>query len=240
MLSSEHRDLVEKAVDRRHRHRRVGGDPRGKHRTHIMPARPSLTRKQVKQAEADRFLARVESALDDAHRAAADACAEFMRTVPRTSDGLVDDALGSGFVAVYKPSYQLRVALRALGALEGRDQGVWAVSDFERHVRSRSIGAYRATCEAACAVLNARLVAAGEFYPHCRMDREIRAYHAENPAAPRRHNQLARLMVDILTRDVEDRERASEERAVDAAASAMGKKRGPGRAASMTPERRAE
>ncbi|MGO9757534.1 MAG: hypothetical protein ACLPNY_13085 [Roseiarcus sp.] len=37
-------------------------------------------------------------------------------------------------------------------------------------------------------------------------------------------NQLARLMVDILTRDVEDRERAPEERGVDAAASATGKK----------------
>jgi len=46
------------------------------------------------------------------------------------------------------------------------------------------------------------------------------------PKIPRRRrdtNQLARLMVDILTRDVEDRERAPEERGVDAAASAMDK-----------------
>jgi hypothetical protein len=133
-----------------------------------MAAKPSLTRKQVKQAEADGYLACVKSALDDAHGAAVDACAEIMRTVPRTPDGLVNDAFGSGFVAVYKPSYQLRVALRALAALEGRDQGLWAVSDFERHVKSRSVGAYRATCDAACAVLNAHLVGAGEFYPHCR------------------------------------------------------------------------
>jgi hypothetical protein len=57
---------------------------------------------------------------------------------------------------------------------------------------------------------------------------------------PRDTNQLAKLMVDILTGDVEDRERTPEERGVDPAASAMGKKGGPARAASMTPERRKE
>src|SRR5579863_1997555 len=57
---------------------------------------------------------------------------------------------------------------------------------------------------------------------------------------PRDTNQLAKLMVDILTGEVEDRERTPEERGVDPAASAMGKKGGPARAASMTPERRAE
>ena len=57
---------------------------------------------------------------------------------------------------------------------------------------------------------------------------------------PRDTNQLAKLMVDILTGEVEDRERTPEERGVDPAASAMGKRGGPARAASMTPERRAE
>jgi hypothetical protein len=57
---------------------------------------------------------------------------------------------------------------------------------------------------------------------------------------PRDTNQLAKLMVDILTGEVEDRERTPEERGVDPAASAMGKKGGPARAASMTPERRKE
>jgi hypothetical protein len=57
---------------------------------------------------------------------------------------------------------------------------------------------------------------------------------------PRDTNQLAKLMVDILTGQVEDRERTPEERGVDPAASAMGKKGGPARAASMTPERRKE
>ena len=47
-------------------------------------------------------------------------------------------------------------------------------------------------------------------------------------------------MVDILTGQVEDRELTPEERGVDPAASAMGKKGGPARAASMTPERRSE
>ena len=57
---------------------------------------------------------------------------------------------------------------------------------------------------------------------------------------PRDTNQLAKLMVDILTGEVEDREPTPEERGVDPAASAMGKKGGPARAASMTPARRAE
>ena len=57
---------------------------------------------------------------------------------------------------------------------------------------------------------------------------------------PRDTNQLAKLMVDILTGEVEDRERTPEERGVDPAASAMGKKGGPARAASMTPARRTE
>ncbi len=63
---------------------------------------------------------------------------------------------------------------------------------------------------------------------------------AKHPKRPRDTNQLGKLMVDILTGQVEDRERTPEERGVDPAASAMGKKGGPARAASMTPERRAE
>ncbi|HKN30783.1 MAG TPA: RNA-binding protein [Roseiarcus sp.] len=63
---------------------------------------------------------------------------------------------------------------------------------------------------------------------------------AYNVKRPRDTNQLGKLMVDILTGQVEDREPTPEERGVDPAASAMGKKGGPARAASMTPERRAE
>jgi hypothetical protein len=61
-----------------------------------------------------------------------------------------------------------------------------------------------------------------------------------HPKRPRDTNQLAKLMVDILTGAIEDREPTAEERGVDPAASAMGKKGGPARAASMTPERRSE
>jgi len=62
----------------------------------------------------------------------------------------------------------------------------------------------------------------------------------KTPKRPRDTNQLAKLMVDILTGEIEDRERTPEERGVDPAASAMGKKGGAARAKSMTPERRAE
>jgi hypothetical protein len=47
-------------------------------------------------------------------------------------------------------------------------------------------------------------------------------------------------MVDIGTGEVTDREPTPEERGVDPSASAMGKKGGPARAASLSPERRAE
>jgi hypothetical protein len=57
---------------------------------------------------------------------------------------------------------------------------------------------------------------------------------------PRDPAQLAKLIVDIATGEVEDRELTPEERGKDAAASAMGRKGGPARAASMTPQRRAE
>jgi len=60
------------------------------------------------------------------------------------------------------------------------------------------------------------------------------------PKRPRDTNQLAKLMVDILTGEVEDREPTPEERGTDPAASAIGRNGGPARAASMTPERRRE
>jgi hypothetical protein len=47
-------------------------------------------------------------------------------------------------------------------------------------------------------------------------------------------------MVDIATGESGDRQLTAEERGVDPAASAMGKKGGPARARSMTPERRTE
>ena len=60
------------------------------------------------------------------------------------------------------------------------------------------------------------------------------------PKRPRDPAQLAKLMVDIATGEVEDRAPTPEEQGKDPAASAMGKKGGVARAAAMSPERRAE
>jgi hypothetical protein len=62
----------------------------------------------------------------------------------------------------------------------------------------------------------------------------------KHPKRPRDFSQAAKLVVDIASGQVEDREPTPEERGVDPAASAMGKKGGPARAASLTPQRRAE
>ena len=62
----------------------------------------------------------------------------------------------------------------------------------------------------------------------------------KHPKRPRDLNQWAKRMVDIATGEVTDREPTPEERGVDPSASAMGKKGGPARAASLSPERRAE
>ena len=59
---------------------------------------------------------------------------------------------------------------------------------------------------------------------------------SDTPKRPRDPNQLAKLIVDIATGEEEDTARLPK----DAAAQAMGKKGGKARAASMSPERRAE
>lgn len=59
---------------------------------------------------------------------------------------------------------------------------------------------------------------------------------ADTPKRPRDPNQLAKLIVDIATGDEAD----TPPQPKDAAAQAMGRKGGAARAASMTPERRAE
>jgi hypothetical protein len=55
------------------------------------------------------------------------------------------------------------------------------------------------------------------------------------PKCRRDTNRLAKLMFDILTGEVEDREPTPEERGIDPAASAIGRNGDPARAASMTP-----
>jgi hypothetical protein len=55
---------------------------------------------------------------------------------------------------------------------------------------------------------------------------------------PRDPAQLAKLIVDIATGEVEDREPTPEEQGKDPAAVALGRKGGAARASKMTPERR--
>jgi len=62
----------------------------------------------------------------------------------------------------------------------------------------------------------------------------------KHPKRPRDPAQLAKLIVDIATGEVEDREPTPEEQGKDPAASALGRKGGAARAAGMSPERRKE
>jgi hypothetical protein len=67
---------------------------------------------------------------------------------------------------------------------------------------------------------------------------------AKHPKRPRDTNQLAKLMVDILTGQVEDREPTPEEQGKNPAAVALGKlgaaKGGRARASRLAPEQRIE
>ena len=63
---------------------------------------------------------------------------------------------------------------------------------------------------------------------------------APHPRRPRDPAQLAKLIIDIATGEVEDREPTPEERGKDPAASALGRKGGKARANAITAERRAE
>lgn len=57
---------------------------------------------------------------------------------------------------------------------------------------------------------------------------------------PRDPNQLAKLIVDIASGEVEDRTPTPEEQGKDPAAAALGKKGGEARARKISPERRRE
>jgi hypothetical protein len=61
---------------------------------------------------------------------------------------------------------------------------------------------------------------------------------AVRPKRPRDPAQLAKLIVDIATGEVEDREPTPEEQGKDPAAVALGRKGGAARASKMTPEQR--
>ena len=57
---------------------------------------------------------------------------------------------------------------------------------------------------------------------------------------PRDFSQAAKLVIDVATGQVEDRQQTPEEQGKDPAAAAMGRKGGAARAKSMTAERRVE
>jgi hypothetical protein len=62
----------------------------------------------------------------------------------------------------------------------------------------------------------------------------------KHPKRPRDPAQFAKLMIDIASGEVEDREPTPEERGKDPAAASLGRRGGKARAEKMTPERRAE
>ena len=62
----------------------------------------------------------------------------------------------------------------------------------------------------------------------------------KHPKRPRDPAQLAKLIVDIATGEVEDREPTPEEQGKDPAAAALGRKGGKARSENMTAERRSE
>jgi hypothetical protein len=62
----------------------------------------------------------------------------------------------------------------------------------------------------------------------------------KHPKRPRDPAQLAKLMIDIASGDVEDREQTPEERGKDPAAAALGRKGGAARAKVLDAKKRAE
>jgi hypothetical protein len=62
----------------------------------------------------------------------------------------------------------------------------------------------------------------------------------KRPKRPRDPAQLAKLMIDIASGEVEDREPTPEERGKDPAAAALGRKGGAARAAKISAQRRRE
>jgi hypothetical protein len=62
----------------------------------------------------------------------------------------------------------------------------------------------------------------------------------KHPKRPRDFSQAAKLVIDVATGQVEDREPTPEEQGKDPAAAALGRKGGAARAKSMTAEKRAE
>jgi hypothetical protein len=128
------------------------------------------TLKETKRAEAEAFRVRVRAALDEAHKAAAAAFADYKKTAKLTPEGLIIDACGGASVVVYKPSHRLRTTLKAMGELQSNDRGLWGISEFWRDVNSQSLTAHEVACRAARKVLERHFPGEGEFLAPSRMD----------------------------------------------------------------------
>jgi hypothetical protein len=122
--------------------------------------------RKKKAAASAAYLDSVKGALEAGHAAAWTAYAEFAKTAERTPEGRIADVLGAAWVSVYKPSYRLRAALKALGEVETDGRGTWIVSNFDKHANEQSVTAHRIACEAACAILKERFPDDGEFLTH--------------------------------------------------------------------------
>jgi hypothetical protein len=128
--------------------------------------KPETRRKRQAAIAASEYLVLVKDALQVGHVAAATAYAEFEKTAERTPEGRIVDVFGGAWVAVHKPSYRLRTALKTLGEIEKNDRGSWCISNFTKQVGEQSVTAHRIACEAACTILKKRFSDDGEFFTH--------------------------------------------------------------------------
>lgn len=113
-----------------------------------------LTKKALKEADNAAYLARVQTALAAAKRAAKEAADLFIKDAPKTPEGFVRDTCGTASVVIFNPSYRLRQALKNLGEITPGHRGAWQVSHFATNVHSQSFLAHEKACSAACYVLH--------------------------------------------------------------------------------------
>ncbi len=127
-------------------------------------AERKMTRQEAKKVEAEKYTAYVKSVLAEAHAAAGEAAAKYIKSANRTPDGHVADLCGGGTVVVYKPSYRLRETLKALEEVTRDYDGAWHISNFYSQVSSQSVIAHEKACGAACEVFRRRFPDEGEFF----------------------------------------------------------------------------
>lgn len=118
----------------------------------------SLTKRASKQVEALAYAAKVQTALTEAHIAAAKAANKFVKAVDKDTHGLVIDACGGASVLVSKPSHHFRTALKMLREIDDVPwRRGWQISDFwSKDIPPsawQSVSTAEIACQAACDVL---------------------------------------------------------------------------------------